>query len=549
MASALRGLSDPEARVRFFAAQCLASLGRAGICEPELVPALLRLIEAEGGEDPWLRHAAVRALAYQAGGADLEALHSDDRIRVREAAIVALRTQGDGRIARYLADPEHALVAEAARAIYDRPIAAAMEDLAHLLSGLDDSDPALARRAMAAHWRLHTPESARALADWGLDCPSESLGAEALGLLRDWQDPDAIDPVMGEWRPVVADENSLSNEWVEGLGRQALERGEWARARWSMWLELPREGGPVSSSVLAALARGKVNNAGPVQQAALQRALDSDHAELDAILWDCTDSPLRGVRIVALRALARSEPDRALVSLVKAYGAAMTAGDFTDARLALEVLSECQASGTEAYLLEWLEDLCAHGGVGPVALELERAATRLGSPALDLALDRLRQARAGTDRAMADWLWSLEGGDAAAGRLIFLEKTETECLRCHAFDEQGGSEVGPELTHVGSRLSPLEILRSVREPGADIAEGFEDWLLQLDDGETLVGRILEEKEGWLTLETPQKETLEVEEATIAGRKRGPSSMPEDVSHALGPEELRDLIAFLASCVE
>jgi quinoprotein glucose dehydrogenase len=143
----------------------------------------------------------------------------------------------------------------------------------------------------------------------------------------------------------------------------------------------------------------------------------------------------------------------------------------------------------------------------------------------------------------------LEGGDAAAGRLIFLEKTETECLRCHAFDEQGGSEVGPELTHVGSRLSPLEILRSVREPGADIAEGFEDWLLQLDDGETLVGRILEEKEGWLTLETPQKETLEVEEATIAGRKRGPSSMPEDVSHALGPEELRDLIAFLASCVE
>ncbi|MDP6740573.1 MAG: c-type cytochrome, partial [Planctomycetota bacterium] len=124
-----------------------------------------------------------------------------------------------------------------------------------------------------------------------------------------------------------------------------------------------------------------------------------------------------------------------------------------------------------------------------------------------------------------------------------------ECLRCHAFEDQGGSEVGPDLTHVGDRLSPLELLRSVREPGAEIALGFEDWLLQLDDGETLVGRILEEEEGWLTIETPQKETLEVEETAILGRKRGPSSMPEDVSHALSQEELRDLIAFLASCVE
>ena len=548
-ALALRGLSDPEARVRFFAAQCLASLGRAGIRESEFASALLHLVEAEGGEDPWLRHAAVRALAYQADGAELEALHADDRIRVREAAIVALRTQGDDLIATFLADPEHALVAEAARAIYDRPIAGAMEDLAQLLSGLDDSDPGLARRAMAAHWRIHTPRSARAIADWGLACSSESLGAEALGLLADWQAPNAIDPVMGEWRPVVADENSLSSEWIEGLGRQALEKEEWSRARWSVWLNLARGGGAESSEVLAALARGSVGNAGAVQQAALQSALDHDHVELDAILWDCSDSPLPGVRIVALRALARSEPDRALAPLVKAYGSAMTAGAFPDARLALEVLAECQASGTEAHLLEWIEDLCDQGGVGPVALELERSAVRLGTPTLDLALDRLRQARASTDRALSDWVWALEGGDREAGRVIFLKKTETECLRCHAFGDQGGSEVGPDLTHVGDRLSPLELLRSVREPGAEIAVGFEDWLLQLDDGETLVGRILEEEEGWLTLETPQKETLEVEETAIVGRKRGPSSMPEDLSHALSQEELRDLIAFLASCVE
>ena len=98
-------------------------------------------------------------------------------------------------------------------------------------------------------------------------------------------------------------------------------------------------------------------------------------------------------------------------------------------------------------------------------------------------------------------------------------------------------------------MSVLELLRSVLMPGATIAEGFEDWLLQLDDGETLIGRILQEADGWVTLETPQKEIVELEESTILGRKRGPSSMPEDVAQALSRAELRDLMAFLASCVE
>jgi putative heme-binding domain-containing protein len=416
-------------------------------------------------------------------------------------AIVALRTQGDARIARYLADPDHVLVAEAARAIYDRPIAGGMEDLAHILSGLDDSDPGLARRSMAAHWRVHEGGSARALADWGLNCPSDSLGAEALALLASWDAPNSIDPVMGEWRPVAADGAALPAGLVEGLGHAGMERGQWGRARWNVWLKLSKSGGAGASGVLAALARGQVENAGSVQQAALQCALDVGHQELDAILWDCSDSPSRGVQIVALRALARSDPEGALPFLVEAYTSALSAGDFADARLALGVLSESQASGAEGQLLEWIEELCGQGGVGPVALELERAAVRLGAPSLDLALDRLRQARVTTDRALSDWLWALEGGDPATGRRIFIEKTETECLRCHAFKDRGGSEVGPDLTHVGSRLSALDLLRSVRQPGAEIAAGFEDWLLKLEDGETIVGRILEEEEGWLTVET------------------------------------------------
>jgi quinoprotein glucose dehydrogenase len=549
LAIARRGLADPEPRVRFFAAQCLANLGRAGHRQADVPRALIDLLEREGDGDPWLRHAVQRALAFQSTGEELEALHTDSRRSVRLGAIVALRTRVDARVGRFLGDTDHALVAEAARAIYDRPIAGAMHDLARLLPQLDGSDAGLARRAMAAQWRLHTPPAARALGDWALACASDSLGAEALSLLANWQAPNSIDPVMGEWRPVDVEAAPLSAQWVVDLGARARSRGRWGQERWSAWIGLSKAADRGCNPVIAALARGQVDKAQAVQQTALQCALDGNHSDLSQILLDCSASPRRGVRIVALRALARSEPERALQLLVQAYGAALAAGDYRDARLALEILGQTQASGVEGFLLQGLEELCARGGVGPVALELERTARDLASPTLDLALERLRQARSQTDKVLADWVWALEGGDAAAGRVVFLEKIETECLRCHAFGELGGSEVGPDLTRVGSRLSVLELLRSVLMPGATIAEGFEDWLLQLDDGETLIGRILQEADGWVTLETPQKEIVELEESTILGRKRGPSSMPEDVAQALSRAELRDLMAFLASCVE
>ncbi len=37
------------------------------------------------------------------------------------------------------------------------------------------------------------------------------------------------------------------------------------------------------------------------------------------------------------------------------------------------------------------------------------------------------------------------GGDAEAGRVIFREKAEVGCLRCHAVGADGASEVGPNL--------------------------------------------------------------------------------------------------------
>ena len=46
------------------------------------------------------------------------------------------------------------------------------------------------------------------------------------------------------------------------------------------------------------------------------------------------------------------------------------------------------------------------------------------------------------------------------------------CLGCHKVGTEGGA-IGPDLTHVGSRLSPALIRESILTPDAEIARGFE----------------------------------------------------------------------------
>ena len=91
-------------------------------------------------------------------------------------ALLVLRHADDPRIARFLADPDPLLIAEAARAIYDGPIDPAMAELAALApvlepAGEDDlqTGQALHRRVIGANVRLRSEEGARALARYAAD--------------------------------------------------------------------------------------------------------------------------------------------------------------------------------------------------------------------------------------------------------------------------------------------------------------------------------------------------------------------------------------------
>ena len=151
-------LKDPEPRVRFFAAQGLARLN-----DKNNVPAVLDMLRDNADKDAYLRHAGVMALA-DSGAKDVWMKAADDASpAVRMAVLLALRRTNDADVARYLNDADPKLVVEAARAINDVPIDAAMPKLAALAPRPGLSLP-LGYRVLNANFRLGKKENVEAVA-------------------------------------------------------------------------------------------------------------------------------------------------------------------------------------------------------------------------------------------------------------------------------------------------------------------------------------------------------------------------------------------------
>jgi putative heme-binding domain-containing protein len=70
--------------------------------------------------------------------------------------------------------------------------------------------------------------------------------------------------------------------------------------------------------------------------------------------------------------------------------------------------------------------------------------------------------------------------------------TQNVCIGCHAIDG-AGPPIGPSFDGIGSRLTADQIRRSILDPNAEVAEGFEAFAgtMSLDLGQKLSAQQLE----------------------------------------------------------
>ena len=172
-------------------------------------------------------------------------------------------------------------------------------------------------------------------------------------------------------------------------------------------------------------------------------------------------------------------------------------------------------------------------------LGLERQAQEI-MPYLAILTSKESQPEEARNKAMQA-LADIKGGSRGNGKVVF----RRVCINCHkVFDE--GADFGPDMTGVGTRLSPYKLVESIIDPNADVAEKYLSTSILTNDGRSIVGL--------LAGETPEevvifdgKERKKIAVADIDERTQlRQSSMPEGLAATLSPNEFLDVIAFLKS---
>jgi putative membrane-bound dehydrogenase-like protein len=133
-------------------------------------------------------------------------------------------------------------------------------------------------------------------------------------------------------------------------------------------------------------------------------------------------------------------------------------------------------------------------------------------------------------------------GNIASGKQVFA----STCAVCHKVGDEG-SQFGPPLTQIGSKLGKDALYTAVLHPDAGISFGYEGYVLKLKDGTEMAGIISSETENDLELSLPGGVKKKYQRSMVASRKEMDNSMmPANLQQAMTEQQLVDLIEYLYS---
>ncbi|MEO7413259.1 MAG: PVC-type heme-binding CxxCH protein [Opitutaceae bacterium] len=562
----IAALKDESNRVKFFAAQSLGKLTR-----PKSVAPLLAALEANNDEDAYLRHSLVRALAGSKNPKALNAAVTHNSRAGRLGVLLAMRVLGSAEAARFLKDADPLIVAEAARAINDAPINAALPALAAFITIPPDFTPpasttpqtearpgsSLTRdlapplaaedtfmlRVLNANFRLGTPAHAAALVAYAIraDAPA-GLRVEALTQLAAWAKPPARDRVVGIYRPLKPATRDGAAAAI--ALRPALEQ-----------LLAPTDARTVQAAAITAVETLKITAAGDLlfalvnneQQPAAARAQalvtlsHFKHPRLEEAVRLAGASPISSLRLAALPIAAKLTPETA-APVVSRLG---TEGNIAEQKVAFEALGSLAHADADAVLGAQLRKLQAGELAPEVQLELVEAAKKREDPTVKNLLAEYNEQMEKSGDVLASYRVALKGGAIEKGRKLFNEHPVLACIRCHKVADEG-ADAGPSLATIGSTNSREYLLESIVKPNAKIAPGFQNVLLTLKTGAVKSGTVSVESDTELTLKLADNTVAAFAKADIAKSEAAPSSMPDIYTQILTKAELRDVVEYLAS---
>jgi len=272
---------------------------------------------------------------------------------------------------------------------------------------------------------------------------------------------------------------------------------------------------------------------------ALQTILADAHADLVPVLHGLLADP--AMRGAAARGLAAYSDPATPVEILKHYA------DFTDAEKADAVATLASRPAYALALLDAVDkgtvprrDMSAYTARQIQALKNKEVSARLAK--VWGAVRTASKERAAQTAKYKSLLTPeyLQSADLPRGRRLF----DQNCATCHKLFGEGAA-VGPELT--GSQRANLDyVLENVLDPNANVPNDYRATELEMTNGRLVTGLIVRETPLAVTVRTPTEEIV-VPIRDVAGRTKSPiSMMPEGIFDKLAADEVRDLVAYLAS---
>ncbi|HTG44660.1 MAG TPA: c-type cytochrome [Verrucomicrobiae bacterium] len=136
-------------------------------------------------------------------------------------------------------------------------------------------------------------------------------------------------------------------------------------------------------------------------------------------------------------------------------------------------------------------------------------------------------------------------GDSRRGQQVF-ESTTSACSSCHQVKGRG-TEVGPNLSEIGTKLGKDALYESILDPSAGISFGFEAWNIELKNGDEAFGLITSETADEIAVKAQTGVTTKYKKAEIAKRQKLTTSiMPAGLQLTMSTPDLIDVVEYLAS---
>lgn len=141
---------------------------------------------------------------------------------------------------------------------------------------------------------------------------------------------------------------------------------------------------------------------------------------------------------------------------------------------------------------------------------------------------------------------NLVGRDLVKGKAMY---AAVLCQSCHTMQGEGGA-IGPDLTQLGTRFSPKDILVATINPSETISDQYHATVLELKAGGSIVGKLNDEDaQNYYISQNPfaPNDIKKVAKSNVILKKNADVSiMMPGLINRLNEEELKDLMAYLIS---